>query len=354
MHGEHREYREHAEAVAVARPVSERVTARRFLLPDLGEGLVEAEIIRWLVAPGDLVDVDAAVVEVETAKSVVELPSPYRGRVIGLHGEEGDTIGVGSPLVTLGPEDEPAPPSLNVAAPPSAAPVEPSTRRVPLRGARGAVAEKVTASRREIPDVTVWVDADATRLLEGRRAGRAARPGLLALLAWFALDGLRRFPALNGWVDAERREIVESSDVHLGLVVQAAHGLVVPVLPGAHDLGPGELTDEVRRVVDAARARRPVRTNGGTFSVNNYGMFGVDGSTPIINHPEVAMLGMGRVIERPWVVAGEVRPRAIAQLSLTFDHRVCDGDVAGGFLRHVADLVEGGLPPAFDVSASGW
>ncbi|MDH2423785.1 dihydrolipoamide acetyltransferase family protein [Sphaerisporangium sp. TRM90804] len=334
-------------------------------MPDLGEGLVEAEIVRWLVSEGQFVEVDAPLVEVETAKSVVELPSPHRGLVSRLHGGVGDSVAVGAPLVTLLPDGtatatlpsggtatRPSGPSLVAveAAPAVAAAPPASGRRTPLYGPRGAVVRKVETSRREIPHVTVWVDADATGLLAARRrAAAAARPGLLGLLAWFALDGLRRFPVLNGRVDPERQEIVEAAEVNLGLVVQGERGLVIPVLPAAQALGPDALVAGVRRVVESARTGGGgYRVSGGTFTVNNFGGFGVDGSTPIINHPEVAMLGMGRLTDRPWVVDGGVRPRAVTQLSLTFDHRVCDGDVAGGFLRHVADLVERGALPSDD------
>ena len=130
--------------------------------------------------------------------------------------------------------------------------------------------------------------------------------------------------------------------MHLGFAAQTERGLVVPVVHDAHGLTLAELSDRLRKRTEDARegALKPADLTGGTFTLNNYGGFGVDGSTPIINHPEAAMLGVGRIFERPWGVDGEIKLRPITQLSLTFDHRVCDGGVAGGFLRFVADCVE--------------
>ncbi|WP_410818125.1 dihydrolipoamide acetyltransferase family protein [Micromonospora sp. 050-3] len=433
-----------------------------FLLPDLGEGLSEAEIVEWRVAVGDVVTVDQSVVEVETAKAVVDVPCPYAGRVVTLHGAAGEVRPVGQPLITIAPldgGDEPAGhatyreeeragsgnvligygtghgtatrrrrrPRLAVApepldagptasggasgaaaasgdpAPPVAALViSPIVRRlarehgvdldtvrgtgpggvirradveaaltapaarlaavpdpqvgsapvgdgdviVPLTGVRKVIADKLSRSRREIPEVTIWVDVDATGLLETRAAINAATPdapvSILALLARICLSGLRRFPQLNARVDTEAQRIVQSAGVHLGIAAQTDRGLLVPVLRDAQRLTTAELAAELASTTAAARAGSlpPARLTGGTFTLNNYGVFGVDGSTPIINHPEAALLGVGRIVDKPWVVDGQLAVRKVTQLSLTFDHRVCDGGVAGGFLRHVADCVE--------------
>lgn len=438
-----------------------------FLLPDLGEGLSEAEIVEWRVAVGDVVTVDQSVVEVETAKAVVDVPCPYAGRVVTLHGAAGEVRPVGQPLITIAPldgGDEPAGhatyreeeragsgnvligygtghgnatrrrrrPRLAVApepavagptggtgaaagatsakaaasgdpAPPTAALViSPIVRRlarensvdldtvrgtgpggvirradveaaltapaarlaavpdpqvgsapvgdgdviVPLTGVRKVIADKLSRSRREIPEVTIWVDVDATGLLETRAAINAATPdapvSILALLARICLSGLRRFPQLNARVDTEAQRIVQSAGVHLGIAAQTDRGLLVPVLRDAQLLTTAELAAELAATTAAARAGSlpPARLTGGTFTLNNYGVFGVDGSTPIINHPEAALLGVGRIVDKPWVVDGQLAVRKVTQLSLTFDHRVCDGGVAGGFLRHVADCVE--------------
>ncbi|MFF1304555.1 2-oxo acid dehydrogenase subunit E2, partial [Streptomyces sp. NPDC058307] len=153
---------------------------------------------------------------------------------------------------------------------------------------------------------------------------------------------LARFPELNSTVDMAAREIVRLDAVHLGFAAQTERGLVVPVVKDAHARDTESLSAEFARLTEAARTGTltPAELTGGTFTLNNYGVFGVDGSTPIINHPEAAMLGVGRIIPKPWVHEGELAVRQVVQLSLTFDHRVCDGGTAGGFLRYVADCVE--------------
>ncbi|GGR82597.1 dihydrolipoamide acetyltransferase component of pyruvate dehydrogenase complex [Streptomyces aureoverticillatus] len=217
--------------------------------------------------------------------------------------------------------------------------------RIPLRGVRGAVADKLARSRREIPDATCWVDADATELMHARVAMNAAggpKVSLLALLARVCTAALARYPELNSTVDMEAREIVRLDEVHLGFAAQTDRGLVVPVVKDAHARDTESLSAELARLSEAARTGTltPAELTGSTFTLNNYGVFGVDGSTPIINHPEAAMLGVGRIVPKPWVHQGELAARQVVQLSLTFDHRVCDGGTAGGFLRFVADCVE--------------
>ena len=447
-----------------------------FLLPDLGEGLEEAEVIAWRVKPGDRVAVDQVIAEVETAKAVVEVPVPYAGVVAALHAEAGSTVSVGQPLLTVEAEEpaagfrEPgvvvpeqaqdgangvagataspaaedaatrgapggdeeasgsvligygtaaAPtrsrrgrrrggaPAAPPAAPAPAAPDRPrrvavisplvrkeardagldlasspdrpsgrdqprgrppghrrarhagARRRTPDRRKRrhgrrraadpaarraAGAADKLSRSRREIPEATVWVDVDATGLVETRRALNAADPArpvsLLALLARFTILGLRRYPELNARI--ERDEIIVPERVNLGFAAQTDHGLVVPVVHDAHRLTTRDLSARLAERTAAARERRlaPADLAGGTFTVNNYGVFGVDGSAAIINHPEVAILGMGRVIDRPWVVDGQLTVRKVTELTLAFDHRACDGGTAGGFLRYVADCIE--------------
>jgi 2-oxoisovalerate dehydrogenase E2 component (dihydrolipoyl transacylase) len=382
------------------------VNVREFTLPDLGEGLIEAEIVRWLVAVGDAVEVDQPVVEVETAKAAIEVPVPYAGVVTSLCGEVGSTVSVGAALLSVAsagfvePGVETSPnlvgagttkrarrrrgartAVIEVPAPRRVPVVSPVVRklardngvdlhsvggsgpeglvlrkdvvaaieghsgtRIPLRGVRGAMAERLSRSRREIPEATVWVDVDATGLLAARQEINAADPsrpvGLLALLARFCVLGLARHPALNSTVDKD--EIVLSDAVHLGFAAQTPRGLVVPVIRDAQDLNTRTLSARLTELTEAARAGKvaPAQLTGGTFTVNNYGVFGVDGSAAIINHPEAAIVGMGRIIDRPWVVDGQLAVRKVTQLTLAFDHRVCDGEVAGGFLRFVADCVE--------------
>lgn len=401
-----------------------------FLLPDLGEGLETAEIVSWRVQVGDRVEVDQVVVEVETAKAAVEVPVPFAGVVAALHGAEGSTVAVGTPLISVSAGAEEAPAGFRepgvvtapAASPPPAASeasgnvligygtgsgttgrrrrhgrtptapdpvrrrggpvpvISPLVRkqardagldlaalagsgpgglvlrrdvaaaattgatRIPLQGVRRAVADKLTRSRREIPEATVWVDVDATDLLAARAAINARdqhQPvSLLALLARFTILGLRRYPELNARV--EQDAIVVPEHVHLGFAAQTERGLVVPVVRDAHRLSTRELSAALAERTASARSGSlpPADLTGGTVTVNNYGVFGVDGSAAIINHPEVAIIGMGRIIDRPWVVGGALAVRKVSQLTLAFDHRVCDGGTAGGFLRFVADCIE--------------
>jgi pyruvate dehydrogenase E2 component (dihydrolipoamide acetyltransferase) len=394
------------------------VSGTVFTLPDLGEGLTEAELVKWLVQPGDTVAVDAPVAEVETAKATVEVPSPFAGIVAELHGTEGSTIPVGAPLVTFrspegsgnvlvgyGTSEAPSrrrryaelPERPKIVSPvvrqlarragldpatlvgtgpdgvitradieraidagrtPEAEDVDrrtglPVLTRVPLTGVRGHIARTMARSRAEIPEATTWVDVDATALLALREDMRTSdwKPGLLALLARFVVAGLREYPALNSRVDADREEVVHLDGVNLGVATQTERGLVVPAVRGADRLSIRRLDAEIRRLTAAARegTATAAELSSGSFTLNNYGVFGVDGSAAIINHPEAAILGIGRIHPRPWVVGGEVVPRRIAQLSLVFDHRVCDGGVAGGFLRFVADAVETPLQAVADL-----
>ncbi len=219
----------------------------------------------------------------------------------------------------------------------------PVLARTPLSGIRRTIAQQLSRSRREIPEATVWVDADATalcRLRESLKASGEQAPSLLAFIARFALAGLVEFPELNSRIEAE--QILSLDGVNLGFAAQTERGLVVPTVRSAHRLSARGLDAQIRRLTAAAREGKaaPADLNRGTFTINNYGVFGVDGSAAIINYPESAILGIGRILERPWVVSGELAVRKVVELTLAFDHRVCDGGTAGGFLRYIADAVE--------------
>ncbi|MET4589340.1 dihydrolipoamide acetyltransferase family protein [Arthrobacter sp. 754] len=462
-----------------------------FLLPDLGEGLTEAELLNWLVAVGDEIRVDQPIAEVETAKSVVEVPSPYAGTVTVLHGEPGQTLEVGKPFISVAPVGAPVPaaeaaadtyreeekagsgnvligygtpggsgatgrtrarrssvasldsgndsaspePSdaekaaddllllrtrvpgklgavisplvrrmarehgvdlgavhgsgdsglimrkdveaaISSPAPATARPADVETpvsvqapsptptpaaggadsrtglgisARTPVKGVRKAVAANMARSRTEIPEATVWVDVDATALVELRAGLKKAdphkTPGLLAFIARFVTAGLKRFPELNTRIETNSegsQEIVSFSGINLGFAAQTDRGLMVPSIRSADKLSARELDGEIRRLTAVVRDGKatPEELGSGTFTLNNYGVFGVDGSAAIINHPEVAILGVGRIMDKPWVVDGELAVRKVTELTLTFDHRVCDGGTAAGFLRFVADAIE--------------
>nr|WP_330294014.1 dihydrolipoamide acetyltransferase family protein [Streptomyces sp. NBC_00576] len=339
-----------------ASPVEPAAGHRAFLLPDLGEGLAEAEVLEWTVAVGDSVTHDQTVVEVETAKSVITLPTPFAGTVTALHCRAGEIVKVGAPLLSVAeaaPESESgavltgygtggarratrngvAPTETNRTSETSG----PKAARQPgLRLPLGAAAEKFVRAHRDTPAVTIWADADATALLAARDT---LGTGLLPLLARACLAGLAAHPALNARVDDARSEIVRLPQVHLGFAAQTDEGLVVPVVRDAARLPLDDLATELRRLTGLARdgALAAEHRTGGTFTLNNYGVLGVDGATPILNHPQTAMLGIGRLVERPWAVDGRVEVRKVVHLSLTFDHRVYDGGTAAGFLRHVID-----------------
>ncbi|KJQ56032.1 dihydrolipoamide acetyltransferase family protein [Microbacterium sp. SA39] len=460
-------------------------TAQVFRLPDLGEGLTEAGLVQWLVAVGDTIVTDQPIAEVETAKSIVELPSPFAGVVTALHGTAGDTIDVGAPVLEVaGAGDESdaataaptadheayreeeragsgnvligygtsarassgrrrpavaaknhetqAATSVNTAPTAASAETAPTTdaaRRGPvavrsplvrrlardlgldvhaidatgpdgaitradvLRAAvdnavdgaaaqhrdttapstgtgsgtgtgtgetldglpvrsrermsplRKAVSAKLSRSRSEIPEATVWVDVDATALWAVRaqmapEGGKA--PSITALLARFVLLALEDYPVLASRLTDDASEVISFDGVNLGVAADTERGLMVPVVPRAHALTIEQLDVALRELAASARSgSMPLEClRGSTFTLNNYGGLGVDGSAAIINHPDVAILGIGRIIERPWVVEGEIVVRRIAQLSLVFDHRVCDGGYAAGFLRRVTELIE--------------
>ncbi len=453
-------------------PTTSAQATHVFRLPDLGEGLTEAGLVQWLVAVGDTIVTDQPIAEVETAKSVVELPSPFAGVVTALHGTVGDTIDVGAPVLEVvdptaaphaddvsAPEEQettpteieheayreeeragsgnvligygttapaakgrrrpsaaatptpPASPAPERTTPESARDRRPVAVRSPLvrrlardlgldvhaitatgpdgaitradvlqaavenavDGAaahhrvtagsgetvdglgvvsrermsplRRAVSATLTRSRSEIPEATVWVDVDATELwdLRARMAPEGGRaPSVTALLARFVLLALEDFPVLASRLSESGEEVISFDGVNLGIAADTERGLLVPVLPRAHALTVDQLDTALRELAATARAGSmpPERLRGSTFTLNNYGGLGVDGSAAIINHPDVAILGIGRIIERPWVVEGAIVVRRIAQLSLVFDHRVCDGGYAAGFLRRVTELIE--------------
>ncbi|GAA1520907.1 dihydrolipoamide acetyltransferase family protein [Agromyces terreus] len=486
---------------------------RDFILPDLGEGLTEAELVAWLVQPGDEVVIDQPVVELESAKSVVQLPTPFAGVVASLGGEVGQVLHAGQVLLSLEPVGGAAPsaPTTSGTAPdaaastdspstaecsPTAAPAEPGIvvaesapadesgavligygtrastptvrssnapsrfgrgrgapggparkdsgpttatrpgagaastatleldpdrrspvvspivrrlarehgfdasrlrgsgpqhlvvrrdvesyiarrdpaagaptvdagparsagpeasaprvassageRRVPLDRVQKAAAAQYQRSRREIPDATVWMDVDATGLFAARRDLQAVTGesfGVTALVARFCVAALLRHPSLNAAFDAEREEIVYHDGVHLGMAAQTPRGLVVPVVHDAGRMSLRALRDAIGERSEQASSGRfpPSALTGGTFTLNNYGTLGVDGSAAIINHPQAAMLGIGRIIERPWVVDGALAVRRVTELTVSFDHRVCDGAEAAAFLTDVARSIE--------------
>jgi len=429
------------------------MTTQVFTLPDLGEGLTEADLVQWLVAKGDEIVVDQPVAEVETAKALVEVPSPYAGTVLTLHGTPGETLHVGNPLVTIGDpadlsdddapsgseqagalsyrEEEQAgtavpaddtdgasgsvligygttgttasrrtrrskrvkasaspngtkelvtdnvaprvisplvrqlarrhglditqltgsgPQGLILRADVEAAidttagvvdqtpPTTPETQvpapqvsesrdnrsglaiteRIPIKGVRKTIADQMVRSRTQIPEATAWLDVDVTELVDLREQLKTTdpetAPSLLGLIARFTIAALRRYPILNSRIvenEAGGQDIVYFDGINLGIAAQTDRGLVVPSVAHAEQLSARELTTEIAQLVEKARRGEatPSELTRGTFTLNNYGVFGTDGAAAIINAPEVAILGVGRIMDRPWVVDGELAVR---------------------------------------------
>lgn len=460
-----------------------------FRLPDLGEGLPEAELVQWMVAVGDTVTLNQTIAEVETAKAVVELPSPHAGTVTALHAEPGDVIAVGSVLISfdtaatdaspsapareagaahadtsapaveasrrpepdeaaeqgqpnlvgygaaprgsarpqrrarvaasaaaasdtavleaaphdaiqLGDVERPierprsTPPVRKyakqlgidlalveatgasgvitradveayaarvgaVAAEPAAA--EPAeafepprpvaagerTTRTPIRGVRRLTADAMVRSAFTAPHVTTFLTADVTatsELIASLKADRALqehRIGIMAVAAKAVCLALARHPGLNSRWDEQAGEIVEHHYVNLGIAAATGRGLVVPNIRDAQELNLAELADAIRALAETARAGKtaPADMMGGTFSITNVGVFGVDAGTPIINPGEAGILALGAVRRQPWEHRGEIALRDVMTLALSFDHRLVDGEQGSRFLVDVADIL---------------
>ena len=361
--------------------------AYEFKLPDLGEGVAEGEIARWLVRVGQVIDEDDPLVEIQTDKTTVEIPSPAGGKVARILVEEGELVPVGTPLVVIGDgevataEPEPATSEPEPAAAPTErvkatplvrriaaelgvdlsllagtgaggriteedvrrfsalsggrTPGRGPERRVPLRGVRRTIAQHLTTAHREVPAVTVVEECDFSALA-AVRGERSYLPYLLQAV----VAGLKEFPELNATLDGE--EIVFWERYDLGVAVQTEEGLVVPVLRAADEKSLDELEAEARRLAEGARAGtlRPEELRGSTFTVTSAGKLGGLFATPLVNHPEVGILGLHRIAERPAVVDGEVVVRQIGWLACTFDHRVVDGARASAFLLDVIGRLE--------------
>ncbi|WP_101845814.1 dihydrolipoamide acetyltransferase family protein [Zhihengliuella sp. ISTPL4] len=446
-----------------------------FHLPDLGEGLTEAEVVQWLVAPGDSVALNQTLAEVETAKAVVELPSPYEGTVSTLHAEAGETVAVGAPLIAFDVEGEEPPvapsgaerdagaekaqpnlvgygaaptssrrparrarrhggpqsgqvadtavleaaphdalPSAAVEpvwerprstppvrayakrlgvdlvlvaaevgdrvitradveayaerigaggartapapAPETAAPSRslptPDGRaretRIPIRGVRKHTAAAMVQSAFTAPHVTVFHTVDVTATMEmlarlrEDRALAEHRIGPLAVVAKAVCLALRRAPGLNARWDEESGEIVQYGYVDLGIAAATDRGLIVPMIRDAERLNLVELSSAVRELAETARAGKtsPAELAGGTFSLSNIGVFGVEAGTPILPPGQSGILAIGAVRRQPWEYRGEIALRQVMTLSLSFDHRLVDGAEGATFLKDVADILE--------------
>ncbi|MGC5223597.1 dihydrolipoamide acetyltransferase family protein [Micromonospora sp. DT81.3] len=453
------------------------MSTQTFHLPDVGEGLTEAEIVSWHVSPGDTVAVNDVLVEIETAKSLVELPSPFEGVVGDLLFGEGDTVDVGAAIITIedagspapadipvhgksdiegggavlvgygtggavqsrrrkpdaaaqtatvkasvgvvakppirklardlgvdlaavqpsGPAGEvtrddvvkhasqasvfrnietpewgqvreekipvppvprqappaaPAAPAASVSAPPagSTAGENPREEAIPVRGVRKAVASGMVQSAYSAPHVTVWVDVDATRTMELVKRLKASpdfadvRVSPLLIMARAVIWAVRRTPHVNAaWVDTDNgAEIVLRHYVNLGIAAATPRGLLVPNIKDAQDLNLRGLAKALEKLTLTAREGKstPADQSGGTITITNIGVFGMDAGTPIINPGEAGIVALGTIRQKPWVVDGEVRPRFVTTVAGSFDHRVVDGDGMSRFIADVASVLE--------------
>jgi pyruvate/2-oxoglutarate dehydrogenase complex dihydrolipoamide acyltransferase (E2) component len=370
--------------------------AYEFKLPDLGEGLTEGEIARWLVTEGQELAEDDPLVEIQTDKTTVEIPSPAAGTVTKILVGEGEVVPVGTVLVVIGGEstepaepvaDEPAKPSPKAARRESV-PVTQSRvqatpivrriaqemgvdlasvtgtgpngritekdvrnavggdlvlqehkvsegRREPVRGVRRQIVEHLTTAHREVPAVTFVEECDFT----GFDLAQLLPQTLKATAA-----SLKEFPELNARLDGD--EIVYLERYDIGIAVQTDQGLVVPVVRSCDTASLEDLTAEVARLAEGARAGtlKPDELRGGTFTVTSAGKLGGFLVTPLVNYPEVGILGIHRIVPRPVVVDGEIVVRHIGNVSVTFDHRVVDGARAAAFTLDVIARLESGLP----------
>ncbi|MCP2277306.1 dihydrolipoamide acetyltransferase family protein [Nocardia amikacinitolerans] len=425
-----------------------------FRLPDLGEGLAEAEVVSWSVGVGDSVELNQTIAEVETAKAVVALPSPFAGRVEELLAQPGETVEVGAPLIRVrvesppaagpwpvpsstpadetppsegngrtsvlvgyGPEGEaesrrrrPAPEGRAAATPaarklakelgidlwfvagsgpdgavtvddvrgavpvsqprtaapatditpanrpaptvtePNAGVIRPAVReeRAPITGIRKRTAAAMVASARTIPQASVFVTIDCTasmELLDHLRttksfAGLTLTP--LALVAKATLAAIAEFPGVNAYWDEANQQIVTKHYVNLGIAVATERGLLVPNLKEAQSLSLRDLCREIGWLAETARSgsATPADLRGGTFTVTNVGVFGVDTGVPLVNPGEAAILCLGSIRKRPWVFRDELAVRWVTTLGLGFDHRMIDGELAARFLATTAGFLE--------------
>jgi pyruvate dehydrogenase E2 component (dihydrolipoamide acetyltransferase) len=369
--------------------------AYEFKLPDLGEGLTEGEIARWLVSEGDEIAEDAPLVEIQTDKTTVEIPSPAAGKVTRILVEEGKVVPVGTVLVVIGgdgavapeedqPRADPAPAQTAASRGQSPGPVPAGRvratplvrrlaqelgveleslagtgpqgrvteqdvraaaasggqapgpvsegRREPLRGIRRLIAEHMARAHREVPAVTWVEECDFSRVELDLLV-----PTVLKAVA----ESLREFPELNARLEGD--EILYLDRYDLGVAVQTDDGLVVPVVRGCDSSSIEELAEEVARLAEAARGGRlkPEELRGSTFTVTSAGKLAGLFQTPIVNHPEAAILSVGRIADRPVVRDGELAVGRVGYVSVTFDHRIVDGARAAAFGLDVISRVEG-------------
>ncbi|MDI6728141.1 MAG: dihydrolipoamide acetyltransferase family protein [Thermodesulfovibrionales bacterium] len=376
-----------------------------FVLPDLGEGITEGEVRKWLVKEGDAIEEHQTILEIETDKAIVEVPSPKKGRVLKINKDIGDTAKVGEVLMTIAEEGEAVEEKTKAEERPKSVSVvgvlpeeeeilaTPAVRamakelgvkietikgsgpggsitkedvieasekakkaedqygvieRIPVRGLRRTIAKNLIASQKTTAFVTGMDEADITELWNLREREKKAMidKGIhLTFLPFFIKavhHALAEHPLLNASVDEEKEEIIIKKYYNIGIAVDTPDGLMVPVIKDADKKTILELAKEIQDLSQKARDRKIKleEMKGSTFTITNYGHFGGTFATPIINYPDVAILGTGKISEKPWVKDGQIAIRKILPLSLTFDHRVTDGVDSAKFLSKVIQYLE--------------
>ena len=356
-------------------------------LPDVGEGIAEGEVVRWLVAEGAQVKEDDPLVEILTDKANVEIPSPVTGTVVKILAAPGQVVKVGELLALIEPAARKAPGGDVLATPvvrklakdlgvelaavpgsgpggriteedvrraagpkaPAGIPAEStSEERIPFKGKRRMIARKMVAAKTRVPHALLVDEADVSGLLAERAKMReigereGVRITILPLIMKAVVEALQRHPALNASLDEDREEIVLKKKIDVGMAVDAGDGLVVPVVRNADAKSVIELAREIERLSAAARegTLAPGDLAGGTFTISSVGSIGGLFSYPVINVPEAAILAAHKIVTRPVVRDGEIVPREMMYLSLSFDHRIVDGGEATRFLNEVVRRIE--------------
>ena len=363
-------------------------------LPDIGEGIAEGEVIRFLVKVGDIVEKYQPLAEVMTVKVNVEIPSPVQGRVVKLLAEPGQVLKVGEPFIEIetqeAVEEKPAetvqvaataskPESMPHAGEVLATPavrklakelgvdlskvvgtgpggrvLEEDVRRaaasaetrIPMKGLRRMIAERLVQAKSRAALVTVFEEVDAGQIVEVRNELRQQRQDLkityMPLIMKAIVAAVGEVPSVNGWLDDDREEIVLSREVNIGFAVDTPSGLLVPILKNVEKKDVWTLAREVEELAEKARQGKlsleDVR--GGTISISNYGALNSLSGTPIVNYPEIAIVGVGRVEKKPVVRDGQITVGNVMQIAVTFDHRAVDGGTMAAFVNALKKHLE--------------
>ena len=316
------------------------------LLPQRGMGMSEATIVSWKKEEGEYVEEGETLVVVEFGKATEELPAPASGVVSKIMAAPQQEVKVGSVLAVIEAAEKPAASAPAETAPASeqptpAAPEVDRPRRVPLSTNRRIVAERMYESLQSTAQLTLHTEVDVTRTVEKREAMKAEfNLSYPAIVVKVVAEALKAHPLLNAVWDGDA--IVYPPHINIGVAVALEEGLIVPVVRDAAQKSLSEIQAEITILAESARQSRlgSEALEGGTFTVTNLGNYGVDHFTPILNSPETAILGLGRIARRPAVVEDRITPRWLMGLSLTFDHRVVDGAPAAAFLRDVSRALE--------------